>query len=137
MFDNQIQSKKINNPKKAKKISPHIFTHLLAFHMTVENFFEQLTGKVPDLNGMLFLLGVQVLGQGLRPFSKEEKQDLMHIGICTVLAPKGHWIFSHHDADGWPHYTVGTPMPMLALDEQEAYLASALADYLEAEGLIA
>jgi hypothetical protein len=90
----------------------------------IEAFFEQLTGKVPDL------------GQGLRPFSKEEKQDLMHIGICTILEPNGHWVFQHRDAEGWPHYTLGTPMPMLALDEQEAYLATALADYLEAEGLL-
>jgi hypothetical protein len=99
-------------------------------------FFTQLTGKEADLNGRLFLLGVNVLGQGTRPFSKEEKQDLMHIGICTILAHKGHWQLTHTDADGWPHYELGTPMPMLPLEDQEVYLENALADYLEAEGLI-
>jgi len=102
----------------------------------VQAFFSRLTGKEPDLNGMLFLVGVQELGQGLRTFSKEEKQDLMHIGICTILAPKGHWILEGRDADGWPSYSPATPMPMLALHEQELYLQKALADYLEDLGLL-
>ena len=49
---------------------------------------ESVIGKKPkDLNAVLFLIGVQELGRGNRPFSKEEKQDLMHIGICKVLKP--------------------------------------------------
>lgn len=102
----------------------------------VQAFFTKLTGKEPDLNGMLFLVGVQELGQGLRTFSKEEKQDLMHIGICTILAPKGHWQWEGRDADGWPSYRAALPMPMLALHEQEEYLQAALADYLESAGLL-
>lgn len=102
----------------------------------VQAFFTTLTGKEPDLNGMLFLIGVQELGQGLRTFSKEEKQDLMHVGICTVLAPKGYWTLEGRDAEGWPRYAPAAPMPMLALQEQEAYLQTALADYMEAAGLL-
>ena len=102
----------------------------------VKAFFAGLTGKEPDLNGMLFLVGVQELGQGSRAFSKEEKQDLMHLGICAVLAPRGHWAPQGRDAEGWPHYAPATPMPMLALDEQERYLESALADYLAIAGLL-
>ncbi|HET9486848.1 MAG TPA: hypothetical protein VFO54_05415, partial [Chryseosolibacter sp.] len=42
-----------------------------------------IIGKKPkDLNSVLFLIGVQELGRGTKIFSKEEKQDLMHIGIC-------------------------------------------------------
>ena len=49
---------------------------------------EELLGKRPsDLNGVLFLIGVQELGQGAKRFTKEQKQDLMHIGICKVLNP--------------------------------------------------
>src|SRR3954462_1268139 len=41
---------------------------------------NDLIGKKPkDLNAVLFLIGVQELGQGNKNFSKEEKQDLMHI----------------------------------------------------------
>lgn len=43
---------------------------------------EQILGKRPaDLNAVLFLIGVQELGKGHRFFTKEEKQDLMHIAI--------------------------------------------------------
>jgi len=102
----------------------------------VLTYMEELTGKQPDLNGILFLLGINALGQGLRSFAKEEKQDLMHLGICIVLAPHGHWHYTHKDGDGWPHYEPAKPMPMLALEEQEFYLQAAVADYLQAEGLI-
>ena len=43
-----------------------------------------------DLNAILFLIGVQELGQGSRVFTKEEKQDLMHIAICKVLSLSGY-----------------------------------------------
>jgi len=47
-------------------------------------------GKKPkDLNGVLFLIGVQELGRGHAHFSKEEKQDLLHIAICKALSLSG------------------------------------------------
>ena len=51
------------------------------------SLIEQNLGKKPkDLNGVLFLIGVQELGKGSKSFSKEEKQDLIHIAICKVLS---------------------------------------------------
>jgi len=51
-----------------------------------------LFGKTPDnVEAVLFLIGVNELGQGVRSFSKEEKQDLMHIAICKVLSPSGFY----------------------------------------------
>jgi len=55
------------------------------------------------------LIGVQELGRWRKDFSKEEKQDLMHIGTCEVLAADGHYTFTHRDADGWPHYRSELP----------------------------
>jgi hypothetical protein len=43
-------------------------------------------GKKPDTESILFLIGIQELGDIRKKFSKEQKQDLMHIAICTVLA---------------------------------------------------
>jgi len=43
---------------------------------------ERMLGQKPkDLNGVLFLIGVQELGKGQQRFTKEQKQDLMHIAI--------------------------------------------------------
>ena len=48
---------------------------------------ERMLGQKPkDLNGLLFLIGVQELGKGWREFSKDEKQDLMHIATCKLMS---------------------------------------------------
>jgi hypothetical protein len=62
---------------------------------------EDLLGKKPkDLNGVLFLIGVQELGKGYHNFSKEQKQDLMHIAICKVLSLAGFYELEYIDQDG-------------------------------------
>ena len=66
---------------------------------------KEVIGRKPkDLNGVLFLIGVQELGQGNRLFSKEEKQDLMHIAICKVLSLAGYYELEGLDEQGWPHW---------------------------------
>ena len=48
---------------------------------------EAQFGEDVDLQAIMYLIGVQELGQGFRNFKKDEKVDLMHIAICTVLEP--------------------------------------------------
>ncbi len=58
----------------------------------LEKHLTSIIGKKPrDLNAVLFIIGTQELGQGNRSFSKEEKQDLMHIAICKVLSLSGYY----------------------------------------------
>lgn len=95
---------------------------------------ERLIGRKPkDLNGVLFIIGVQELGKGYRPFSKEEKQDLMHIGICRVLSPSGYYELNGSDKDGWPHWTMVKKLPHFDLLEQEKLLKMHVLEYFEAE----
>lgn len=96
----------------------------------IEAFFIRLSGKVPDMDGMLFLVGVQELGKGPGSFSKEQKQDLMHVGLCTILQKEGHYRLTHRDADGWPHFELSKPVPMMTLEDQEAYFRTQLLEYL-------
>ncbi|MDB5203247.1 MAG: hypothetical protein JWQ27_2656 [Ferruginibacter sp.] len=79
-------------------------------------------GIKPDMNGVLLLIGVQELGQGPQEFSKEQKQDLMHIAICTILSASGYYLFSGHDDEGWPHFTQLMALPELHMIEQENFL---------------
>ncbi len=60
---------------------------------------------LPDLQAILFLIGIQELGRWDKNFTKEEKQDLMHIAVCRLLNQEGFYEFKGRDADGWPHYT--------------------------------
>jgi len=91
-------------------------------------------GKQPkDLNGVLFLIGVQELGRGAKPFSKEEKQDLMHIAICKVLSLVGYYKLDGIDKDGWPHWTLIKKLPHFDLMEQEKLLKMHVIEYFEKE----
>jgi hypothetical protein len=95
--------------------------------------FIQLTGKKPNLNTMLFLIGIQELGTGKKRFSKEEKQDLMHIAMCKVLSLSGYYELEGQDKDGWPHWKSIRPVPKLNLEEQENLLKAHIVEYFEKE----
>jgi hypothetical protein len=93
---------------------------------------EQLVGKKPgDLNGVLFLIGVQELGQGAKRFSKEQKQDLMHIGICRVLSLSSYYSLEYTDKDGWPHYKLDRALPPGDVLKQEALLKMHVIEYFK------
>ncbi len=82
---------------------------------------------------MLFLIGVQELGKGHALFSKEEKQDLMHVGICKVLSLAGYYELDGHDKDGWPHWRLVKKLPHFDLLEQEKLLKIYVMEYFEKE----
>lgn len=86
---------------------------------------------LPDLNAMLFLIGLQELGRWKTSFSKEEKQDLMHIAVCRLLAYDGHYEFAGRDADGWPHYELKSKLPKIDLATQEKLLKEKIIQYFE------
>ncbi len=95
---------------------------------------SSIIGKKPkDLNSVLFLIGVQELGHGTKVFSKEEKQDLMHIGICKVLSLSGYYQLDGLDKDGWPHWTLIKKLPHFDLLEQEKLLKMHVMEYFEKE----
>lgn len=97
-------------------------------------FVEETIGKKPkDLNGVLFIIGVQELGRGAKPFSKEEKQDLLHIAICKVLSLSGYYTLDGLDKDGWPHWKMVKKLPHFDLLEQEKLLKMHVLEYFEQE----
>ncbi len=93
-----------------------------------------MIGKKPkDLNEVLFLIGVQELGKGAKRFTKEEKQDLMHIAICKVLSLAGYYQLEGLDAQGWPHWKLIKKLPHFDLLEQEKLLKMHVIEYFEKE----
>lgn len=91
---------------------------------------------LPNMDAMLFLIGVQELGRWKQDFTKEEKQDLMHIAVCRLFAADGHYTFVGRDDEGWPHYELTSKIPPKDLTGQEALLKVKIVDYfgeLEAE----
>jgi hypothetical protein len=95
---------------------------------------EEIFDKRPaDLNAVLFMIGVQELGKGHRFFTKEEKQDLMHIAICKVLSYSGIYELEGVDQDGWPHWKAIEKLPFVNILEQEKLLKSHVLEYFEKE----
>ena len=88
-------------------------------------------GKKPDMEAILFMIGIQELGDIREKFSKEQKQDLMHLAICTILTPSGFYELSHVDEDGWPHFKQLKPMENMQPFEQENFLKDHILLYFQ------
>src|SRR5688500_5405448 len=85
--------------------------------------------ELPDLNAVLYLIGIQELGRAQEKFTKEEKLDLMHIAICHLLEEEGYFQFEGMDADGWPHWNRLIPIEIKGVESQEALLRKKVIEY--------
>ncbi|MCF8256324.1 MAG: hypothetical protein K9J06_02155 [Flavobacteriales bacterium] len=97
---------------------------------------EKRFGEGMELETVLFLIGVQELGQGHRQFKKHEKLDLMHIAICRLLSRYGYYEFEGVDAEGWPHYRVLAKLPKLNPKEQSQLMKEAVIEYFKDADLL-
>jgi hypothetical protein len=89
------------------------------------------TEKLPDMDAILFLVGIQELGQLKESFTKEEKQDLMHIAVCRLLSNEGYFEFVGIDADGWPHWKQVVEVDAKGMKAQEALLKANIIRYFK------
>lgn len=94
------------------------------------------TGEDLDLEGIIYLVGVQELGKVHQQFKKDEKVNLMHIAICRLLEPYGFYEFDYFDRDGWPHYKVKDTLPHLKPGEQSVLMKEAIVQYFLEKKLI-
>ena len=88
-------------------------------------------GKKPDMEAILFLIGIQEADKFDLKFTKEQKQDLMHVAVCTLLAPSGYYVLEGHDEEGWPHFKQLKQLPEFSLKEQEDFLKDHILHYFE------
>jgi len=86
-------------------------------------------GDTLELDAIIYLVGVQELGQYHRKYKKDDKLDLMHIAICRLLEPYGYYEFEFFDEDGWPHYKIKEELPVLKAGEQTVLMKQAIVDY--------
>lgn len=99
--------------------------------LKVRHYVKKTFGKpqLPDFNAILFVIGIQELGTLKTKFSKEEKQDLMHIAVCKLLSFDGVYGLKGLDADGWPHYELLQPINTKGVKEQERLLKKKIIQY--------
>lgn len=99
----------------------------------VEALLEERFGKVPDMEGILFLIGMNEFGQGPKrlKFTKEQKQDLMHIAVCTLLSQEGYYELQGHDEEGWPHFVMTREVEVADMAGQEQLLKECVIRYFD------
>jgi hypothetical protein len=97
---------------------------------------EPQFGEDIDEQAILFLIGVQELGKGKVKLSKNEKLDVMHIAVCTLLTPYGYYEYEGLDKDGWPHWKVNEKLPPLKPMQQQMLIRQAIIEYFNANELI-
>ena len=102
-------------------------------HILSERFSE---GEVLDVEGILYLVGLQELGQVHRKMKKDDNVNLIHIGICAVLEPFGYYRFDYIDDEGWPHFELLEELPPLKPGEQSVLMKEALVSYFLKRALI-
>lgn len=97
-----------------------------------EFMLRERFGKLPDMEGILFLIGMNELGAPpTEKFTKEQKQDLMHVAVCTLLSQEGYFQYAGHDADGWPHFEALKSPSADGVQAQEKMLKQCVIRYFD------
>lgn len=104
--------------------------------LKVRHEIKDAFGKagLPDLNAILFLVGINEVGD-FGPFSKEQKQDLMHVAVCRLLEKEGIYEEVGKDDDGWPHFELVRQMAHIPKQEQELLLKKRIIEYFQKQGI--
>lgn len=97
---------------------------------------KPIFGDGLDMQAVLFIIGMQELGHGPRKLSKEQKMDVIHIAICTLLEPLGYYIYKGRDEDNWPHWENTGKMPFMAAKDQNRLMIERMVEYFRRSGVI-
>lgn len=104
--------------------------------MNLEAKLVKRFDKKPDLESILFLIGVQEFGEIREKFTKEQKQDLIHVAVCSLLSQTGYFELDSVDVDGWPHFKPLKHIPTMNLAEQENFIKDHVLLYFDNNGFL-
>jgi len=85
--------------------------------------------EIIDVDSIIFLIGLQELGQFQKRFNKQRKLEVIHIAVCKLLSDYGYYEFDYIDNDGWPHYKLIKKLPNLKPGEQTILMKKAIINY--------
>lgn len=91
-------------------------------------------GNEMDYDAILFLIGLQELNKPYRKYKKDEKLEVMHVAICTLLEPFGFYEFVGNDEEGWPHWKLKENLPFLDAKQQNKLIIDAIIEYFKKDG---
>jgi hypothetical protein len=99
----------------------------------LEQWLAARFGKTPDIEGILFLMGIQARGQGFEPdLEKDAKQNLIMEGTYHAFAALGVYEHVGMEADGhWIWERMIDHPPDLSVEAQEKLLKTAILHYFD------
>ena len=98
---------------------------------TLEAKLVERFNKKPDMEAILFLIGMQETGIIKEKITKEQKQDLMHVAVCTLFSQSGYYELEGKDTDGWPHFKQLKSLPEMNMIEQENFMKDHILLYFQ------
>ena len=113
-----------------------MMTKIISDWQNLQNKLKERFETEMDHDAILFMIGLQELDKPYRTYKKDEKLEVMHIGVCTVLQPYGFYEFDFFDEEGWPHYKVKEELPPLKAGEQSVLMKEAIVNYFVAREVI-
>jgi hypothetical protein len=89
-----------------------------------------------DFDAILFVIGLQELSKPFKKYKKDEKLEIMHVAICSLLEPYDFYTFLGRDEDGWPHWELKENLPFLDAKQQNKLIIDAIVDYFKKDHFI-
>lgn len=84
-----------------------------------------------ELEGILFMIGLQEVNRFGQKLNKDQKLEVIHVAVCTLLSQYGYYKFIGRDEDGWPHFEASERLPYLKPIQQHALIKEAILEYME------
>ena len=73
--------------------------------LQLQSALTKQPGKEYTLDDILILIGIQEAGwPPQKELSEKEKNDLLQLGICSILVPAKYYELIWVDDIGWPHF---------------------------------
>ena len=91
---------------------------------------ERFDGEM-DYDSILFMIGLNELGKPYQKYKKDQKLEVMHVAICTLLEPYGFYEFKGKDSEGWPHWELKEILPHLDAKQQNKLIIDSMIDYFK------
>lgn len=97
----------------------------------LENKINKRFDDTLDVESILFVIGMQELGQVIDKFTKDQKLEVIHVAVCVILEPFGFYEFEGRDKDAWPHWKVVKELPRLDNNQQEQLIKEGILEYMK------
>lgn len=103
--------------------------------LRTRHFVKDAMGQeaIPDLQAIMLLIGIQEARKIQETYTKEEKQDLMHVAVCHLLSEEGYFEFTGYDQDNWPHFNQARVIPVEGEKAQERMLKECVIKYFKVQ----